>query len=103
MEPDQISSVEADWSGSTLFVRSLFLVHFNDISADNMGSRLFAGTVLMKFFKGEVINTYKIGPHAIYNVAMASLGVSGQILGGRQTSRLFEYMFFTFSHYKWTR
>ena len=103
MEPDQISSVEADWSGSTLFVRSLFLVDFNDTSADNMGSRLFAGTVRMKFFKGEVINTYKIRPHAVYNVAMASLGVSGQILGGRQTSRLFEYMFFSFSHYKWTR
>ena len=50
MEPDQISSVEADWSGSTLFVRSLFLVDFNDISADNMGSQLFAGTVRMKFF-----------------------------------------------------
>ena len=66
MEPDQISSVEADWSGSTLFVWSLFLVDFDDISADNMGSRLFAGTVRVKFFKGEVINTSKIRPHAVY-------------------------------------
>ena len=65
---------------------------FSVISVDDMGSRLFVGTVRVTVFKGEVTNTYKIRSHAVYNVDMVSLGISGPILGRQQTSRLLEYM-----------
>ena len=52
MEPDQISSVEADWSGSTLFVREFVFGCFLTIFQRTAWAvDFFVGTVRVKFIK----------------------------------------------------